>query len=91
MNASVCPYEDEIETVMSNFDHEIDRSIERRLRESEAFSRYAGWNFNGRVWWDRAAGEWRCEVWTYGVPHEVIGAEALEEIMQKVCADYGWE
>ena len=64
-DASVCPYTEEMDSVMSNFDHEIDTSVAAALKEKEAFARYAGWNFNGRVWWDRNAEEWVCEVWTY--------------------------
>jgi hypothetical protein len=92
MNPSACPYTTELaERVMSNFDHEIDKDAARHLRDEEVFSRYSGWNFNGLVWWDRVADEWKCEVWTYGNPRAVVGAFTLEEIMQKVSDKFGWD
>lgn len=88
---SVCPYRKEIDEVMSNFDHTIDHDVEARLKEREVFARYPGWNFNGRVWWCREAGKWKCEVWVYGSPRKVVEADSLEDIMQEVCGDYGNE
>jgi len=41
------------EEIMSNFDREINRNTERCIKGNKMFSRYAGWNFNGLVWWDK--------------------------------------
>lgn len=85
---SACPYNETGNgagpwSVMSNYDREIDRDIEARLKVEKVFARYAGWNFNGRVW--------RCEVWVYGKPREVVEAETLEGIMEKVSEKWGSE
>jgi len=89
---TACPFETEIDdSVISNFDHEIVQSIAERLKVEEAFSRYPGWNFNGRVWWDRTTGTWKCEVWCYGVPREVVDAPDLQTIHREVCDRYGYE
>jgi hypothetical protein len=86
---SVCPFIVELPHVMSNFDREIVAEIATRLQKEEAFARYAGWDFNGRVWWDRETRAWCCEVWTYGVPREVVMAAGLQEIMDRVCGKWG--
>lgn len=93
MGASACPYENELDgdSVMSNFDRTIDEKIAARLKVEEAFSRYPGWNFNGRVWWDRAGEKWKCEPWTYGIPNEVVEADDLDGIMTQVSEEYGFE
>ncbi len=89
---SVCPYESEIEdSVMSNFDREIDQAVAERLRTEERFSRYAGWNFNGRVWWDRELSVWKCEVWTYGSPKDVVLSDTLEDVMTTVSNRWGYD
>jgi hypothetical protein len=72
--------------LMSNFDHEIDRDIEAYIKGKPLFSRYAGWNFNGKCWWD---GDWNCAVWCYGSHVDTITKPTLEEIMEAVCSEYG--
>lgn len=78
-------YEDEI---MSNFDHTIDREVEKAIKGKTLYAQYSGWNFCGYVWW---AGKWHCEVWTYGSPDRVISADELEEIMTEVSGSYGYD
>jgi hypothetical protein len=76
-----------IETVMTNFDHTIDRKIEKKLKKQKSFSGYAGYNFYGYVWWDK--NKWSCEVWRYNSHVETVSADSLEEIMQQVSNEYG--
>jgi len=82
-----CPNK-EIDLGMSNFDHEIDKGFEDAIKAESCFGRYAGWNFNGRVWWDDC---FHCEVWTYCIQRETIHADTLNELMEKVSDEYGWE
>jgi len=77
------------DTVMSNFDHDIDGAVADVLKERKAVAAYTGWNFCGYVWWDSAADEWACEVWVYHEPQEVVRAAELRDIMDEVCATYG--
>lgn len=89
---SICPFTVGIDTGMSNFDHTIDEGFADDLREREVYGRYAGWNFNGLVWFDRERQEFACEVWHYKVPQEdVFYAATLEEIMDDVSAEWGSE
>ena len=74
-------------TVMSNFDHSIDRDVEKKIKETREFAQYAGWDFCGYVVWDN--NKWQCEVWVYGSPREIITADSLEDIMDKVSKEYG--
>ena len=76
--------------VMSNFDHEIDAGVAEELRHEKAFAQYSGWNFCGYVWWDRDAETYRCEIWQWNEPVEVVSG-SLCEIMDEVCERYGDE
>ena len=79
----------EIDECMSNCDHEIDEGMDEKLRSQpgEVFSRHAGWNFNGKVWFENEA--FHEEVWVYGSPRETISAPSLRELMTKVNDQYG--
>lgn len=72
---------------MTNFDHTIDDGFESSLRTQAVWGRHAGWNFNGRVWFD--GNEFCEEVWTYHVPREVVRASSLQELMRIVNEQYG--
>ena len=83
-----CPYDEEIEEIMSNFDHQIEEDIAQELKERPCFSRYAGWSFNGKVWYDRSKEIYRCEIWQY---HSYMGtlSGTLQEIMNQASDEYG--
>jgi hypothetical protein len=76
------------ETLMTNFDHTIDRVVEAQLRKREHFAQYSGWEFCGYVWLEEGD-RWACEVWRYNTPREVVRAETLEAIMDEVSNKYG--
>lgn len=73
--------------IMSNFDHKIEKDVEKEIKNKSLFSAYPGWNFSGKVWWQKK--EWHCEVWTYHNYQETISSKTLEEIMEKVSKQYG--
>jgi hypothetical protein len=75
--------------LMSNFGREIDKETEQAIKGKELFSRYAGWNFNGLVWWQD--NKWLCEVWCYGSWRETFACDTTEEIMEEVSDEYGYE
>lgn len=75
--------------IMSNYDGLIDENTASEIKGRELFSRYAGWNFNGKVWWGN--NQWNCEVWQYHSHMETVSKDTLEEIMQTVCDKYGYE
>ena len=75
--------------LMSNYDGLIDQKVADLLKGEPLFSRYAGWNFNGKVWWEDS--RWHCEVWRYGSHVNTISEDTLEEIMHSVCEMYGYE
>lgn len=77
------------EPVMSNYDRLIDEDIAALLKNEPLFSRYPGWNFNGKVWWED--NRWHCAVWQYGSHVNTISEDTLEEIMHSVCEMYGYE
>lgn len=73
--------------IMTNFDHSIDEKVAKHIKDKPLFSRYAGWEFNGKVWWLR--GKWHCDVWRYHSCMETVSAKTLKEIMEIVCDKYG--
>ena len=77
------------ETIMSNFDHEIDIIVQEAIKNKPFWSAYSGWNFYGKVWYQDNL--WHCEVWTYQSYSETFSAETLEEIMSDICDNYGSE
>ena len=85
----ITTYEELPETVMSNCDHSIEHDVAEKLKTGKYYSQYAGWNFCGYVWWNE--NKWSCEVWTYHSHVDTIHGETLEEIMEKVSQEYGYE
>jgi len=77
--------------IMSNFDGMINQPVVEAIKGKELFSRYSGWNFNGRVWWDGENQKWCCEIWVYGARQKTLMSNDLEEIMTDVCDQYGYD
>lgn len=88
MNLSACPSE-EVNLSMTNVDHSIDDGLEEALKAGSVFGRHAGWNFNGKVWWDGE--QFVEEVWRYRTLVATMRAETLRELMTKVNNDWGWD
>ena len=74
---------------MTNFDFSIDSGVEEALRARTHICRYAGWNFNGIVWFDGE--DFVCQPWTYHYPNELVSAKTLKDLMHSVSAKYGYE
>lgn len=79
----------ESDDLMSSFDRAINKDIADAIMDKPFFSRYAGWDFNGKVW--GVEGVWYCDVWAYGVCRETVRADTLEKIMEDVSDKYGWD
>ena len=77
------------EELMSNYDNEIVSETLEAIKGQELFSRYSGWDFNGKVWWQND--RWHCEVWCYGSWKETFTCHTLENIMMEVSDVYGYE
>lgn len=80
---------DETALGMSNFDGSIDDGLAETLRANPVFARHAGWEFNGRVWWD--GGVFREQVWRYHQPIATYSAATLRELMGAVNDAHGWD
>jgi hypothetical protein len=81
-------YRDSGDTVLSNLDHSIDRSLEQRLRQEKVVMQFSARNFCGDVWWN---GQFHCLVRVRGSARETVIRPTLEEIMDVVCDTYGSE
>ena len=76
------------ETIMSNCDHTIEKNVAEAIKGKEYHAQYAGWDFCGSVWWQND--KWCCEVWCYGSWRETFVCDTLEEIMEEVSSEYGY-
>lgn len=77
------------DTVMSNFDHQIDGAVEDALQRGGCYSSHTGWNFCGDVWFEQ--GEWHEQVFRYHQAQGTYSATTLHELMHDVNDIYGWE
>lgn len=75
------------EIIMSNLGHRIVTATVDSIKGKKLFSRYAGWSFNGKVWWQND--KWLCEVWCYHSWMETVVCDTLQEIMEGVSSIYG--
>lgn len=79
----------ELDCVMSNFDHMIDKEIELKLKTGAYYAGYGAENFFGEVWW--GDNKWNCDIWVLVSYIETFIADTLEEMMTIVCEKYGSE
>lgn len=77
------------ESVMSNADHTIEEDVAKELKKGSFYAQYAGWNFCGYVWWNE--NKWSCEIWQYNSHIDTVQGDTLQEIMDKVSEEYGYE
>ena len=75
--------------IMSNFDHCIDEKVAEAIKDKPLYAQYSGWNFCGYVWWQN--NKWCCEVWTYNSWSKTFMADTLQEIMENVSSEYGYQ
>lgn len=78
----------EIDEIMSNFDNEINREVEKTLKSGSYFAQHSAWDFCGYVWWDD--NKFKEEVWFYGAHVCTHVAESLEELKESVNNEHGW-
>ena len=70
--------------LMSNFDQEVDTTVEAKLREGGWYAEYAAWNFHADcVFID---GRFHAYVMRYHEYQGVVSGDTPEEVMQK-CSD----
>ncbi len=77
------------DTLMSNFEHSINKEVEKKIKGQKIYAQYTGGDFYGYVWYDN--NKWNCEVWRYNFHIETITKDSLEEIMEEVFSEYGSE
>jgi hypothetical protein len=80
---------EEIDNVMSNFDHEINYEIAEQLKTTNTFAGYPAWDFFGYVWYEN--NQYHCEINRYCVHIDTISADKIEEIMEIASEKYGYK
>lgn len=83
-------YEENAESIMSNFDHQIDKEVVEILKKEKKWASYPGWNFYGSVWWNRKKKKWACVVEQLRCHVDTLYALTPAELMEKVSSKYGW-
>lgn len=80
---------EELETVYSNCDHQLEADIAKQLEErsGQTFSQHAGWNFCGYIW--HKDGKWHNETWCYGSPRHVFTGDKIEDVIEQACDQHG--
>lgn len=76
------------DTVYSNFDHKLDKSIEATLQDNPTvYASHTGWDFCGHVWYSN--GKWYEEVWRYRSVVETIIGLSIMEVIKETNEKYG--
>lgn len=73
----------------SNFDYLWDDGGRDAVNSGEFFARHAAWNFNGCIWKDLDG--YHEEVWVYHQHVATVDAETLDDLIEKVNSEYGYE
>jgi len=79
----------ELDTLMSNFDHEVDESVAAQLKEVKAVAKYPGWEFSATCWWDGERGQYLAAVRRYCSLRATYAAATPQGLMRLICEDYG--
>lgn len=89
MESKVSGIMDQTQTLMSNFDHTIDRDVAKELKAKPAklCGQHSAWDFCGYVWFEN--GKWYEEVWVCKAPKAIFTADTLEDLMSEVNSEYG--
>lgn len=80
---------EDVGTVMSNFDHEVEPWAEEKLKSGDFRGDYPAWEFHGTVWWEES--NFHCQVMRYGSHIDTVSAPTLQGIMDEASGKYGYE
>lgn len=80
---------EEIGSVMSNCDHQVEEWAEEKLKSGNFLGNYPGWNFHAQVWWDGS--QFAGRVKTYRVVRGTYRAATLAELMEVISDRYGYD
>lgn len=75
------------DTLISNFNHSIDKEVEQISKGQKLYAQYTAWDFQGYIWFH--SGKWNCEVWKYNSHVDTVTALTLEDIMEEISNKYG--
>lgn len=77
------------DSLMSNFDGEVDEAIAAKLRSGQFTAGYPGWNFHARCWF--ADGQYHARVKVYCSVRGYYSADTPKELMRAISERYGYE
>ena len=75
--------------VYSNFDHSFECDEEYVKSHSNLFFQHSAWNFCGYIWYEDE--KFHEEVWVHNIHRETIEDENLEDLIEHVNDEYGYE
>lgn len=79
------PYESD--TLMSNFDHEVDSDVRTKVRDEGFMANYPAMAFHATVWFEE--GQFYAHVMRFHVYQGTWVADTPEELMEELSALYG--
>lgn len=79
------------DSLMSNFDHEVDEKVAQELKTVRATAGYPGWDFNAKCWYDGATGLYMAAVRTYRQLRATFAAPTPKELMEEISAEFGYD
>ena len=75
---------------MSNFDHVVPDGLAEALADGQHMTDYSGWNFHALVYLV-AEGVYVADVHVYGDHDGFAEATSLENLMNVVCEEWGYD
>lgn len=81
-------WEDVGESLMSNFDREVDETVAAKLKEGPYVADYPGWDFHAVCWFKD--GLYHARVKCYQVVRGFYSAATPAELMEVISEEYGY-
>ncbi len=78
------------DSIYSNFDHCFDHDEEYVKTHPDKYFHHSAWNFCGYVWYDIETKKFYEEVWVYKSHRKTIEGESLEDLIENVNIEFGY-
>jgi hypothetical protein len=80
---------EEIGTVYSNFGHELDDGVAKRLETEKVSAAHCAWDFWALIWKDQTTGKWHEMVKQYREHVDTLTADTLKDVIEATNEKYG--
>jgi len=77
------------DSLMSNFDHEVDEDVAAKLQSGQFLAEYPGWNFHATCWF--ADGQFHARVMQYCAVRGIYSSGTPKELMDAISSEFGYD